>query len=298
MIGRTLQIHERYAPWSARISLFAVTLAAAAIVLHRISVLTTPVAINLIGLGLMLAALGFAVGLYAATSIWIRGRSGAWGCAWGILLGGALWLWPAAMAPAFMASPGINDVTTDFANPPRFVAAARARGPGTNSITYPGQRFSAAQANAYPDLKTLVIPRPAEDVYELILDLVRGRRGLGWKIAVEEPPQTQQRKPGLIEGTDRTLILGFTDDIAIRIAGNDSEARVDIRSASRYGTLDFGANAARIRRFVRELSTRLDAAGPVGVASRGGVRINRADSPGSALKRPLDRKSTKEGQRR
>ena len=298
MIGRTIQIREPYAPWSARISLFALTLVAAAMVLHRISVLTTPVAMNLIGLGLMLAALGLALGLYAATSIWIRGRSGAWGCAWGLLIGGALWLWPAALVPTYMASPVINDVATDTTNPPRFTAAARARIAGANPIAYPAQRFAAVQAKAYPDLKTLVILRPAEDVHELILDLVRGRRGLGWKVSVEEPPQTRQNKPGVIEASDRTLILGFTDDISIRIAGNDNEARVDIRSASRYGSSDFGTNATRIRRFVRDLSARLDAAGAVGVASRGGVRINRADTPGTPVKRALDRKSTREEPRR
>ena len=302
MIGRTIQIHEPVAPWSARLSLFALTLVASAMVLHRVSVLTTPVALNLFGLGLMLAALGFSLGLYGATSIWIRGRNGAWGCAWGLLIGGALWLWPAALAPTFMALPDISDITTDVTNPPRLTAAAKARAAGANTVTYPGQKNALLQAKAYPDLKTLVIPRPSEDVYELILDLVRGRRGLGWKVAVEEPPQTRQNKPGVIEATDRTLILGFTDDIAIRIAGNDNEARVDIRSASRYGSHDFGANSARIRRFVRELSTRLDAAGPVGVASRGGVRINRAEAAAKGfngvVKRPLERKPAREDQRR
>lgn len=295
MIGRTIQIHEPYAPWSARVSLFAITLTVLSLVLHRIAAVTTPVALNLIGTGFILAALGVALGLVAATSIWIRGRSGAWATAWGLLLGMGLWAWPLALAPTYLALPRINDITTNPASPPAFTTLARMRLPGANSATYPGAKFQTLQAQAYPDLRTLQISRPVEEVYELTLDLLRGRRGLGWKVVTEEAPQTKQRKPGLIEATDRTLILGFIDDIAIRIEGTDSEARVDIRSASRYGQHDLGANASRIRRFVRELTTRLDAAGPVGVAGRSDLRANRLDT---GLRRPIERKtSTKDRQR-
>ena len=290
MIGRTTQIHEPYAPWSARISLFALIMIIAAMLLHRLSVLTTPVAINLFGFSLILAALGFAIGLIAAASIWVRGRAGAWPAAWGLLIAAALWLWPLALIPTFLGLPKLNDITTDTANPPALAASASQRVPGANSVTYPGARFATQQARAYPDLRTLVIPRPVEEVYELTLDLVGGRRGLGWRVVTEEPPQTRPSRPGVIQAVDRTLILGFTDDISIRIAGGDTEARVDIRSASRYGPHDLGANAARIRRFMRDLSTRLDATGPVGVASRGGLKANRADLGANGLKRPLDRR--------
>ncbi len=292
MIGRT-QISEPTAPWAARASVFALFLVGLAFALHRVSMMTTPVALNLFGVGYLFAALGFSLGLYAAASIWIRGRSGAWNTAWGLLFAAALWLWPAALAPAFLGLPKINDISTDTANPPAFAALAKARPAGANAVAYQ-KAYAPQQAKTYPDLHTLVIPRSAEEVYEITLDLVRGRRGLGWKVVAEEAPQPRQGRPGIIEANDRTLIMGFTDDIVIRIAGTDSEARVDIRSASRYGNTDLGANASRIRRFVRELSVRLDAAGPVGVAARG-VRINRAELP---ARRPLERTPEKADRRR
>ena len=298
MIGRNIQIHEPVAPWAARFSLFALTLIVVTYVLHRVAIMSTPVALNLFGAGLILAALGFSLGLYAAASIWVRGRVGAWSTAWGLLVAGLLWLWPAAVAPNYLSLPNIYDVSTNTASPPPFSALARQRPPGANSAVYPGAASAAQQAKAYPDLRTLVIPRSAEEVYELTLDLIRGRRGLGWKVVAEDAPQPKGGRAGLIEATDRTLIFGFTDDIVIRIAGNDNEARVDIRSSSRYGAHDFGGNASRIRRFVRDLSTRLDAAGPVGMAARGAVRVDRADVPSPGARRPLERKSEKEERRR
>lgn len=48
-------------------------------------------------------------------------------------------------------------------------------------------------------------------------------------------------------------MLGFKDDIVIRITPEERSARVDIRSLSRVGKSDVGANAKRIRRFLARL---------------------------------------------
>jgi len=62
----------------------------------------------------------------------------------------------------------------------------------------------------------------------------------------ERPPQPG-RRDGYIEAVARTPIMGFRDDVAVRIRGVGQGARVDVRSASRYGRHDFGTNAARVR---------------------------------------------------
>ncbi|MDO8877189.1 MAG: DUF1499 domain-containing protein, partial [Pseudolabrys sp.] len=61
-----------------------------------------------------------------------------------------------------------------------------------------------------------------------------------------------------IETTARTLLMGFRDDVVIRITAVGSGTRIDLRSASRYGAHDFGANAARLRALLEEID---DAAG-------------------------------------
>ncbi len=54
------------------------------------------------------------------------------------------------------------------------------------------------------------------------------------------------------------MIMGFSDDVVVQVKGNDAQALIDIRSASRYGLHDLGANAARIRAFYDEVNTALE----------------------------------------
>jgi Protein of unknown function (DUF1499) len=287
---RSQSTYEPLALWSSRFGLFAAALLTLTLVLHRFAVMTTPVASTLAVGALMLAALAILIGLIAALSIWIRGRDGAARTAVGMIAGGLLWLWPLAFVQSFLSLPRINDITTDMADPPRFGILAKVRGDAANSTNYPGERFSREQAVAYPDLRTFVVDRPVDQVFDLAVLAARGRKGLGWKVLVEEPPSLRPAKAGLIEATERTLILGFVDDIVIRISGSDTEARVDIRSASRFGRHDLGANAARIRRFMRELQTRLEATAPGSAIARGNRIPGVPTKAGVAqVKRPLGR---------
>ena len=63
---------------------------------------------------------------------------------------------------------------------------------------------------------------------------------------------------GRIEATDRTLVMGFTDDVVVQVKGDDAHAIIDVRSVSRYGMHDLGANAARIRKLFEEVTAALE----------------------------------------
>ena len=264
-----------FATWSRRVALFSVQLVLLGIVLHRFMSLPTPVAINLFATALAGAVLAIGIGLIAFIVIWRLGRSGAWSAAAGVLLGLLLLAWPAAYAPVYYSSPALTDVTTDTAVPPRFVALAGQRRKGANSVNYAGERLAKLQAEAYPDLKPVVIPRPATETFEMVDEVVRRLR---WEIAAEQPPQGRG-KPGYIEALDRTLVLGFYDDVVIRIDGDARESRIDVRSASRYGQHDLGRNAARVRRLFAEIRTQLE----TGVA--GGSRRKRRPPTAAVPKR-------------
>ncbi len=142
--------------------------------------------------------------------------------------------------------PPIHDIATDVADPPQFSAELLARrGDGSNPVARSAE-VDAQQQAAYPDLAPLRLGQPVAAAHERALAVVRE---MGWDVVTDVPGE------GRIEATATTRWMGFKDDIAIRIrGGNDGGAVVDLRSVSRVGVSDVGANAARIRAFAARFS--------------------------------------------
>lgn len=264
--------------WAGRISTFSVCLLLVAILLHRFNGLSTPVALNAFAVSFAgaLAALLFAG--WAMVRIWRKGEGGALRATMAIVISLCMLAWPIGYLSLHWRLPQISDVTTDTASPPRFNALA-SRPKGANPSTYGGDRVAQAQLQAYPDLHTFVLERPVEEAFELVEEAARKLR---WKVAATEAPVARPAKPGILEATDQTTLIGFWDDIVVRVEGSSNRARVDVRSASRYGQFDFGQNATRVRRFLVELQARVDASSPNAIAGRRSLRTTRA---GAALKK-------------
>ncbi len=68
------------------------------------------------------------------------------------------------------------------------------------------------------------------------------------------------RRDGRIEAVARTPVMGFREDVVIRIRGTEEESRVDMRSSSRYGFHDIGSNASRIRSYLDGVEESIDVA--------------------------------------
>jgi len=273
--------------WTSRIALFSLGLLITAAFLHRLFGMPTPVAFNLVVAAYAGIALSLLVALAAAIGIWRHGGPGTARVVFSVAVGLLMLSGPLMMAALTSEHPRINDVTTDVRSPPEFGTLARVRGgPGANSAAYPGERFAAEQARAYPDLKPLYLDRSSEEAFELVVDAVKH---LKMDIVREEVPGGEPGEMGVIEAVDRTLIAGFYDDVAIRVAGDDNGARIDIRSASRYGWTDLGRNAERIRTLMREIVARLDATVPTADADRASrakhLKGEPEDDPKSASRR-------------
>jgi uncharacterized protein (DUF1499 family) len=99
------------------------------------------------------------------------------------------------------------------------------------------------QRAAYPDIEPLIVSVPPLEAYDAALAVITKRK---WRIVDVRPPQTGRRE-GRIEAVARTPLMGFRDDIVVRVRAAEDGARIDMRSASRYGVHDFGANASRLR---------------------------------------------------
>lgn len=141
--------------------------------------------------------------------------------------------------------PPIHDITTDPDNPPAFVAAAPLRkAEGINPAAYEGAKIAEQQKRAYPDIAPLTVAAAPDAAFNEALDTAKR---MGWTIVSSDPAA------GRIEASDRSRWFGFTDDIVIRVAGEGTGSRIDMRSSSRLGRSDFGVNAERIRTYLAAL---------------------------------------------
>lgn len=140
--------------------------------------------------------------------------------------------------------PPIHDITTNTENPPQFVAVAPLRATASNPVEYGGSEIAVQQKAAYPDIQTIHLDAPPAVAYQRALDAAER---MGW--AIVDADSTA----GRIEATATTFWFGFKDDVVIRIESADSGSDIDVRSKSRVGRSDVGANAARIREYRRKL---------------------------------------------
>jgi uncharacterized protein (DUF1499 family) len=190
------------------------------------------------------AAVGIAV--FATARAWRRGdRRGILFGIVAIIAGAASAYIPWGFEHLRRSVPPIDDITTDWTDPPAFAAVvAQREAENGNPSAYPGRVFAEQQRRAYPDVAPAWLDQPPPQAFAHAL---AAAKRLGWVIVAADSAS------GKIEATERSFWFGFTDDIALRVAAADAGSRVDVRSSSRHGRSDYGVNAARIRRFLATL---------------------------------------------
>ncbi len=238
---------SRIAIWSSRLALFAMAVAAISVIIVRSGLLEIVPALATFAAALVFAGIAILFAFAAFVVIWRQGTGGLGRALLALFLGLALLAYPAYLGTRAWRLPAISDVTTDTTNPPRFDVLARLRPRGRTD--YPGPAVAALQRTAYPDVIPLDLDVPTKIAYDAALALVTKRK---WYIGDTRPP-TLARRDGVIEAVARTPIMGFRDDVVIRITPVGQGARVDMRSASRFGNHDLGANASRIRSLLGDI---------------------------------------------
>jgi len=240
---------SRAAIWSRRIATFALFVAGIAIALSRMGAFSSGNAILVFAAALVLAGLAALLSGAAGVVIWRTGRPGAGIAAQGLLLALALLAWPAKLAVDAITLPAINDISTDLETPPAYMRSTRAleaRAGRTPPET--SREMREQQKLAYPHVQPALIDMEPAQAYQLALRLAKAH---GWRIVDATPPNVRD---GIahIDATDRSLVFGFVDDIAIRITPLVNQTRIDLRSSSRVGRHDLGANARRIEAFAAD----------------------------------------------
>jgi uncharacterized protein (DUF1499 family) len=243
-------VHEGL--WARRMALFFVQLLILTVLLHRFGSLATPAALNLLTVSIGGLVLAIIVAVAGLVRIWFGGQIGAGQAFAGIaiaLIGLAL---PLHYFSQFFLMPQLNDVETTPRQPMQFSQLAAQRPADANRIVEPDLAAAEIQEKAYPDLRPMELERSATETFDIVHEAVKR---IGWTIVLNEPPGEQ---PGRIEATDRTMIMGYTDDVLVRVTGDDTHAFIDVRSVSRYGMHDLGANADRIRALFAEVKAALE----------------------------------------
>ena len=196
--------------------------------------------------GFVLFDLGGFLGLVSLIAAIITAVRGGLGRATGgLVLGGGLTLAFVLIAMPSAKVPPINDITTDTATPPQFVKAGSLDGNQGRDMKYPGASFADQQRAGYPDLAPLTLNVPADEAFKRIE--AAARQMPNWEITRSDPAAHA------LEGVATSSVFRFKDDFVIEVRGQDSTSTVQMRSKSRDGKGDVGANAARVRAFFAKI---------------------------------------------
>ena len=249
---------SRLAIWARRTALFSLAATLIAIIIVRSGALDIVPALSTLAGALVLAMVAILLAFAAGIAIWREGVGGVREAVTALLVGVALIAYPLYLGVKAYRLPAIYDVTTDPIDPPRFEAIARLRPRDANPVTYAGLYTAEQQRAAYSDIEPDLTNSSPQEAYDAALKVITKRK---WHIVDARPPQPAAPREGRIEAVARTPILGFRDDVVVRVRATTDGARIDVRSASRYGRHDLGANAARVRALIDDVDDML-AAGP------------------------------------
>lgn len=248
------------ATWARRLAFFSAIASIVSIVIIRGGFLEFRPALATFFGALAFAAMSILVAFAAFAAIWQNGSRGMGRILVALLLDAAILAYPAYLAYQYRKLPAIHDITTDAIDPPKFEALARLRvGDGTNPAVYAGLYSAEQQRLAYPEVEAATVELPPQQAYDATLALINKRK---WLVVDARPP-TPPRREGKIEAIARTPIMGFREDIAVRVLPDGPGTRVDLRSSSRYFEHDLGSNAARIAKLTEDLNEAVDNARPV-----------------------------------
>ena len=243
------------ATWARNLAVFSMIAVVVSILIVRFGFLEMKPALATFFGALACAGLSILVGFAAFVAIWQNGSRGMSRILLALLIDAVMLAYPAYLAVQYRKLPPIHDITTDPIDPPRFEALARLRtGDGANTAVYAGLYSAEQQRLYYPDIETVELDAPVQRAYEVTLALVAKRK---WLVIDERPPQLP-RRIGRIEAVARTPIMGFREDVSIRMTPDGDGSRVDIRSSSRYFESDLGSNAARIAKLIEDINSQID----------------------------------------
>jgi uncharacterized protein (DUF1499 family) len=139
----------------------------------------------------------------------------------------------------FRKIPTFGEAATDFENLPKFEVLAEARkAEAENPPLFSLSEAKAVQKKYFPDLGPISIDHSPAKAKEQVIKALREMN-----LSLASATGDDHR----VEATQTSFWFGFKDDVVVIFTGLPGDGtRVDVRSASRVGKLDGGANAKRV----------------------------------------------------
>lgn len=242
---RVLIRTSKWAIWARRCGSFALPLTVLPVLLHREGVLQSADFVTVEALALGFAGLGLLLGLGAFVRLWITGDRG-WGKAsWGIVFSILCLLPFGYFGYLALKNPVVTEISTNFRDPVPF------------SLLRPAATPPALQqeiAAHFPNVRTRSYPVDAGQVFIILAQLVDDE---GWDVSISRNPDDTEGV-GLLDGV-AVRLLGWRDEVAIRVRATDTGAAIDMRSAPFYDFPDFGENGRRVEKLLLALDGRMTA---------------------------------------
>ena len=171
--------------------------------------------------------------------------------------------------------PPIHDISTDTNAPLQFSTQTlqmRIAQGETNPIVAPtltptptkpnkpsrfaGLNVAQSQRLAYPTIAPLIVS--GKSVAQVGEAAKSAARGLGLVTVKSEDCDCGVGSFTNIEATATSFWFGFVDDVAISVKPQGNDVRVDVRSVSRVGTSDLGANGKRVSAILSAIRAKTD----------------------------------------
>lgn len=250
---------ERFTKWTRRLAYVGLGIIVLSTLLFRTGildytiplrsvVLVTAIPLGGVALATIISLIAILVG---AVALVLSLRSGKLNtsAAVGVLIAISVAIVPVMGFVDALTHPLIHDVSTDLENPLRFEAVLDKRPASANALETSAEmraETTALQKQGYPHLAPLMLGMTQEKAFDLVLANVKD---MGWEIISAE------ENTGIIEAVASTQLFGFQDDVILRVQAQTgyNKTRVDMRSVSRVGESDLGANAKRIAAFLAQV---------------------------------------------
>jgi uncharacterized protein (DUF1499 family) len=138
--------------------------------------------------------------------------------------------------------PPINDITTDFDNPPEFVNAQKLQHEPNREMKYDKTKYADRQLKGYGPIGPIKERLDPAAAFARVTEVAKASPT--WTITYTDPATNT------LEVVATSKLWHFNDDVVIQVRPSpDGTSLIEMRSKSRDGIGDFGVNAKRIKRF-------------------------------------------------